>query len=72
MRRAPRYRSPEQRVEIFKTSYGPVLKAFAALEPPAQATLRDDLVNLIARFNIAKDGTMVVPSEYLEVVITKK
>ena len=47
MRRAPRYRSPEQRVEIFKTSYGPVLKAFAALEPPAQATLRDDLVNLI-------------------------
>lgn len=67
-----RYRSPEQWVEIFKTYYGPILKAFAALEPPAQATLHDDLVNLIARFNVAKDGTMVVPSEYLEVVITKK
>jgi len=67
-----RYRSPEHFVEVLKTYYGPVLKAFAALEPPAQAALHDDLVNLIGRFNAAKDGTTVVPSEYLEVVLTKK
>jgi ubiquinone/menaquinone biosynthesis C-methylase UbiE len=67
-----RYRSPEHWIEVFKTYYGPMLKAFAALEPPVQAALRDDLLNLVARFNTAQDGTMVVPSEYLEVVITKK
>jgi SAM-dependent methyltransferase len=66
-----RYRSPEHFVEVFKTFYGPMLKAFAALEPPAQTVLHDDLLNLVARFNAAEDGTMVVPSEYLEVVITK-
>jgi len=67
-----RYRSPAHFVEIFKTYYGPVLKAFAALEPAKQPALADDLMGLIARFNRAKDATMVVPSEYLEVVITKK
>ena len=67
-----RYRSPDHFLEVFKTYYGPVLKAFAALEPPAQAALAGDLVNLIARFNTAEDGTMVVPSEYLEIVIAKK
>jgi len=67
-----RYRSPEHWVDVFKTYYGPVLKAFAALEAPAQAALHDDLVNLAARFNTADDGTMVAPSEYLEIVIVKK
>jgi SAM-dependent methyltransferase len=67
-----RYRSPAHFVDIFKTYYGPVLKAFAALEPAKQPALADDLLNLVNKFNRAKDGTMVVPSEYLEVVITKK
>jgi SAM-dependent methyltransferase len=66
-----RYRSPEQWIEVFRTYYGPMLKAFAAIEPPAQAALHDDLLNLVARFNAADDGTMVVPSDYLEVVITR-
>jgi len=67
-----RYRSPEHFVEIFKTYYGPMLKAFAALEPPQQQRLHDDLCALVARMNKADDGTMVVPSEYLEIVITKR
>jgi ubiquinone/menaquinone biosynthesis C-methylase UbiE len=67
-----RYRSPEHFVEIFKTYYGPMLKAFAALEPPQQKGLRQDLLALIARMNKADDGTMVVPSEYLETIITKR
>ncbi|HXX08326.1 MAG TPA: class I SAM-dependent methyltransferase [Pseudolabrys sp.] len=67
-----RYRSPEHFVEVFKTFYGPMLKAFAALEPPQQQRLRDDLCALIARMNKADDGTMVVPSEYLEIIITKR
>ena len=66
-----RYRSPEHWLEIFKSYYGPVLKAFAALEPAAQADLQRDLIALIGRFNRSGDSSMVVPSEYLEIVITR-
>jgi ubiquinone/menaquinone biosynthesis C-methylase UbiE len=67
-----RYRSPEHFVEFFKTYYGPMLKAFGALDAEKQASLKADLIALIDRLNVADDGTMVVPSEYLEVVIVKK
>jgi ubiquinone/menaquinone biosynthesis C-methylase UbiE len=67
-----RYRSAEHFVGVFKTYYGPMLKAFAALEPPQQESLQKDLYALVARMNKADDGTMVVPSEYLEVIITKR
>jgi ubiquinone/menaquinone biosynthesis C-methylase UbiE len=67
-----RYRSPEHFLDVFKTFYGPVLKAFAALDTPTQENLRNDLHALIVRMNRAGDGTMVVPSEYLEVVITRR
>ena len=48
-----------------------MLKAFAALAPAGQAALESDIRDLIARFNRAEDGTVVVPSEYLEVVVTR-
>jgi SAM-dependent methyltransferase len=67
-----RYRSPEHFIDVFKTYYGPMLKAFAALDDIKQKGLKDDLHGLITRLNKATDGTMVVPSEYLEVVITKR
>ena len=66
-----RYRSPEHWLEIFRTYYGPLHKTFAALEPPAQAALEHDLIGLIGQFNRSGDGSMVVPSGYLEVVITR-
>lgn len=66
-----RYRSPEHWLEIFRSYYGPLLKAFAALPPEAQAALESDVITLIGQFNRSGDGTMVVPSEYLEVVITR-
>ena len=66
-----RYRSPAHWLEVFKTYYGPVLKTFAALDPGAQAALQRDLMALIDRFNRSGDGSMVVPSEYLEIVITR-
>jgi len=67
-----RYRSPEHWLEIFRTYYGPVLKAFEALDTAAQSALKIDLLALIDRFNRSGDGTMVVPGEYLEVVVTKR
>jgi ubiquinone/menaquinone biosynthesis C-methylase UbiE len=66
-----RYRSPEHFVDVFKAYYGPMHKAFMALGEK-QDGLRNDLLALIASMNIAKDGTMVVPSEYLEVIVVKR
>jgi len=66
-----RYRSPAHWLKVFKSYYGPVLKTFAALDPAAQAALDRDLLALIDRFNRSADGSMVVPSEYLEIVITR-
>jgi ubiquinone/menaquinone biosynthesis C-methylase UbiE len=67
-----RYRSPEHFLDVFKTFYGPVLKAFAALSAGSQQDLRNDLHALIVRMNKSGDASMVVPSEYLEVVITRR
>lgn len=66
-----RYRSAMHWVDIFRTWYGPVHKAFAALPESGQAALELDLLDLISEFNVAKDGTMVAPSAYLEVVVEK-
>jgi ubiquinone/menaquinone biosynthesis C-methylase UbiE len=66
-----RYRSPEHWLEVFKTYYGPVLKAFAALPRDGQAGLERDLLALIDRFNGSGDETMVAPSEYLETIVTR-
>ncbi len=67
-----RYRSPAHFIDVFATYYGPVLKALAALDEPKRNALLADLETLIERLNRADDGSMVVPSEYLEVVITKR
>jgi ubiquinone/menaquinone biosynthesis C-methylase UbiE len=66
-----RYRSPEHWLEIFKSYYGPLLKTFAALDVSTQTALERDLKTLIGQFNRSGDGCMVVPSEYLEIVITR-
>jgi ubiquinone/menaquinone biosynthesis C-methylase UbiE len=67
-----RYRSPDHWLEVFRTYYGPLLKAFAALDADGQEALEQDILALIARFNRSGDATMVVPSAYLEVVVTKR
>jgi SAM-dependent methyltransferase len=67
-----RYRSPGHWLEVFRTWYGPVLKAFAALDQQGQSALEADLLALIHAFNRSGDGGMVAPSEYLEVVVGKR
>jgi SAM-dependent methyltransferase len=66
-----RYRSPAQWIDQWRTIYGPLQKAFDSVGPDAEAALRADLLALIERLNAADDGTMVVPSQYLEVVAAK-
>ncbi|WP_299626493.1 class I SAM-dependent methyltransferase [Pelagibius sp.] len=65
-----RYLSDDHFLEVFRTYYGPIHKAFLALGD-AGAGLDADLRALLGRFNVATDGTLVVPSEYVEVVIRK-
>lgn len=67
-----RYRSAEHFIEVFRTYYGPVLKAFAALDAEGQASLTRDLTELLERFNTGGSGALTVPSEYLEVVATRR
>ena len=67
-----RYRSAQHWLDVFKSYYGPLLKTFGALDPDARTALTDDLFALIKRFNRSGDKTMVVPSEYLEVVVTRQ
>jgi SAM-dependent methyltransferase len=66
-----RYPSPEHWLETFRTCYGPMLKAFDALDAAGQEHLAVDLLELARRFNQSGDQTLVAPSEYLDVVAIK-
>jgi ubiquinone/menaquinone biosynthesis C-methylase UbiE len=67
-----RYRSPMHWLEVFRTYYGPVNKIFAALDPEKQAAFTADVLGLLAKGNCSHDSTLVLPAEYLEVVIDKR
>jgi ubiquinone/menaquinone biosynthesis C-methylase UbiE len=67
-----RYRSAAHFIDVFRRWYGPIHKAFAALPNEGALALEADLTELINRLNRAGDKSVVVPSEYLEVVITRR
>jgi ubiquinone/menaquinone biosynthesis C-methylase UbiE len=67
-----RYPSAEHFVGWFREYYGPTVRAFAALDEEGQEALARDLKALIDERNIADDGTMVVPSDYLEAVAVRR
>ncbi len=66
-----RYRSAAHWVQMFRDYYGPTHKAFAALDVPAARELERDITALLDELNIAGHGSLVVPGEYLEVVVTR-
>ena len=67
-----RYRSAAHFIDTFRAWYGPMHKAFAALPPDGAQALEHDLIELINRSNRAGEKSLVVPGEYLEVVITRR
>ena len=67
-----RYRSAAHWIKIFRDFYGPTHKAFAALDSAGQDALARDITALLNRCNIAGPASLVVPAEYLEVVIERK
>jgi SAM-dependent methyltransferase len=66
-----RYRSAAHWLQVFRDYYGPTLKAFAALDDAGRQALERDITALLDSLNVAGPDSLVVPSEYLEVVITK-
>ena len=66
-----RYASPEHWLVTFRTFYGPMLKAFDALDEPRQECLAGDLLRLAHQFNRSGDATLAAPAEYLDVVAIK-
>jgi hypothetical protein len=66
-----RARSPQAWIADFRRWYGPTLKSFEAVGEAGSEALEHDLLNVVARFNRATDGTLVVPSEYVEAVLVR-
>jgi SAM-dependent methyltransferase len=62
---------PADVVEHFRNYFGPVQKAFGALDENGQAALRRDLEQLWTENNRATDGTTLGESQYLEVIAAR-
>jgi len=67
-----RFHSVAHWLEVFRTFYGPVLKAYAALDLRGQSRLTEDITALLSRLNIGGAHSLVIPGEYLEIVVTRK
>lgn len=67
-----RYASAAHWLQVFRDYYGPLNRAFAALAPEGRQALERDILALLERCNTAGPGSLRVPAEYLEVVITRR
>jgi len=66
-----RYESADHWIDLFRTYYGPVLKVFEALDSGKQAAFHADLTELLTRLNKGGGSSLLIPGEYLEIVVTK-
>lgn len=67
-----RYLSASHWLDVFRNFYGPTHKAFGALDESQRGRLSEDIMALLEGLNTDGARSLVVPGEYLEVVITKK
>ncbi|MCU1621586.1 MAG: SAM-dependent methyltransferase [Frankiales bacterium] len=65
------YPSPEFMLEHFRSWFGPTAAAFAVLDEAGQQRYTADLLALYLRHDEAGDGTVLIPSPYLEVVLER-
>lgn len=68
---AIRSRSIEHYLEVLRTQHGPTHALFATLSRAEQDAYASALMAVLEAGNRADDGTLVAPSEYLEVVIER-
>jgi SAM-dependent methyltransferase len=67
-----RFPSARHHVEFMRSYYGPLQKAFETLDEGGQEALEEDLISLVEHYNLSGDGTAVWPTDYLEVVATRR
>jgi ubiquinone/menaquinone biosynthesis C-methylase UbiE len=67
-----RYRSSAHWLQVFRDFYGPTHKAFASLDAGSQERMAEEIIALLERLNTAAGRSLVIPGEYLEVVILKR
>jgi hypothetical protein len=67
-----RFRFPEEFAEFFRINYGPVGKAFEALDEPDQKRLWDDLVELARKHNRTSGNAVAIPAHYLEAIAVRR
>ena len=67
-----RYLSAAHWMQVFRDYYGPTHKAFLSLDRAGAGALERDIAALLEHMNIAGPSSLVVPSEYLEIVVTRK
>jgi ubiquinone/menaquinone biosynthesis C-methylase UbiE len=66
-----RYLSAAHWIAVFRNFYGPTYKAYAALDEAQQLRLTEQITQLLGRLNVGGAHSLVVPAEYLEIVITR-
>jgi SAM-dependent methyltransferase len=66
-----RYRSAAHWVQVFRDLYGPMHKAFGALDNDGAQSLERAIMALLDELNVGGPDSLVVPGEYLEIVITR-
>jgi len=67
-----RFQSAAHWIEVFRNYYGPIHKTYAALDEDSRSALTEDLTALLERLNVGGRNSLVVPGEYMEIVITRK
>jgi ubiquinone/menaquinone biosynthesis C-methylase UbiE len=67
-----RYESPKHWLDVFRACYGPTHRAFASLDGHKQRELEQDILDLLEGANVADDDGLIIPGEYLEVVVAKR
>ena len=67
-----RYASPDHMLQVFRDFYGPVHMVFRALDEQGRELLERDLLAVLASANTAGQASLVIPAEYMEVVMTRR
>jgi SAM-dependent methyltransferase len=67
-----RYASASHFVDTFRKYYGPMNRAFAALDERGRASLTNDLEALLCEHDRGGGTSLVVPADYLEIVAVRR
>lgn len=62
------YRSPDHFSEWFRLYYGPITRLAGTLDEGTRAQFTADLADVARKFNVADDGSVLAPGEYLEAI----